>query len=625
MDAILLSSSASLSMYLPRYVFGYQSRAENLSMTAAIGLSFGLFSLSILEAAPSAWLLFLSHDQNSAKFMNLSGGILTISRMYYVSLWALSILILFIFPALAGASLADSFRDLCCRKKADLGDDDKRKKKTGRWKQVWMGFPWWIRFTGGFVVIVTRNIWRLTRRVCLSDRSQYLQLPGGASLDVGRTRTFSDEGVSLTRVESADMEIQRFTKHSGAKKAVDSTSRIWMLIGGLIGVAAVSVVVGSVAPMVVNTHSGISVLSTLVSWLCAVGLLISSLLNGFGSVSMPYTCLVGLYLTPVRPEVIVKLEAELQSVGETMVKKRKELRELTLTVNTGSKTTSGASSSSSRQTFGSLGGEVGNRRQVLQIELDFLQNLCQDMTADIDDLRYSQTLSSGARTTMGKVRSYIGLLFSIILLARLGSASMSIWQSYSMELTPHKVTHSDVVTRAMAWLSGHHLVSQKDLTMLSQVVSLGLTAILSFSQARTFFRAMAVVHCRLSRFYQSCYCIKGRETSTDMGSVSTQSGLLSTLFSQVLAGATGCYFLSCIVLIKMMLPEDFCQDFAGAMGGMDVFSIRSSMVNSVFAGSAGVSLSIIGMLFGIQRQNTTRHTAPLNQERPSGHLLADAV
>ena len=152
--------------------------------------------------------------------------------------------------------------------------------------------------------------------------------------------------------------------------------------------------------------------------------------------------------------------------------------------------------------------------------------------------------------------------------------------------------------------------------MLSQVVSLGLTAILTFTQARTFFRVMSVVHRRLTRVYQHFYCGKSRDyslsvsTETLIGTAAarTSGGLMSTLFSQVLAGATGSYFLSCIVLMKMMLPDAFCQDFAIAMGGTNVFSIQASIVNTVFACSAGASLSILGMLFGIQRQNTLRHT-----------------
>jgi Abscisic acid G-protein coupled receptor/The Golgi pH Regulator (GPHR) Family N-terminal len=658
MDAALLTATASLSIYLPRWVLGYPSGMEQISMTTAFGLSLGLLSLSILEAAPSRWLLFLSHYQSAPDSMNeviTSSNFLTISRMYYYALWTLSIVILFIFPSLAGASLADSFRDIFCRNQSDGSHDDgddKRRKKNGAWKRFWTSSPWWIRFTCGLAAIVVKNMCQLVKRLCLADfgtrhRSSLQPIP--SNIDLNWTRSSSDDDQDVRRVESGGVEPQASTSSSWMSKPTSHSHRLWMIVGGLIGVITVLVVVGSIGPMVVHTN-GMSILSILVSWLCAVGLLISSLLNGFGSVSMPYTCLAGLYLTPVRPEVIMKLEGELQSVREAMARKRTELRDLTVTIRSGGNVTnvgsttssslsSGASSSSaavssSRWTFGSIGGEVGNRRQVLQTELEFLHTLCQDMMADIEELRYSQSISSAARTSMGKLRSYVGLVFSIILLARLGSAAINIWQSYSTMMlleTSHyqqKVASGDVVTKAIVWLSGHDLVSQKDLTMLSQVVSLGLTALLTFSQARTFFRAMAAVNRRLTRFYQNCSCgTSGHNASLlltkDSSRLGISGGLMSGLFSQLLAGATGSYFLSCIVLMKMMLPAAFCQDFANAMGGTDVFSIHSYIVNIVFACSAGVSLSILGMLFGIQRQNTLRHTAPGG--RDERHRIVDAV
>ena len=552
--------------------------------------------------------------------------------MYYLVLWALSVVILFIFPSLAGASLADSFRDIFCRKPSDSntsggdGEDDKRKKNFSRWKQFWKKSPWWIRFSCGLVAIVIRNMWRLTRTLCLAGvgRRPLSSATIPNNLDLSWARSHSNDELDLRRVESGGNEYQGPTSPITMSKSSKQSDRPWMIFGGLIGVVSVLAAVGSIGPMVVHTN-GNTLLSILVSWLCAVGLLISSLLNGFGSVSMPYSCLAGLYLAPVRPEAIVKLEVELQSVREVMVKKRTELRELTLTVKTGgglsaSGTSSSSKSSSSRWNFGKIGGEMGTRRQVLQTELEFLNNLCQDMMADIEELRYSHVMSSAARTTSGKLRSLVGMAFSIILLIRLGSAVTSIWYSESLDKATtrnqHKVAHGDIITKVIVWLSGHHLVSQKDLNMLSQVVSLGLTAILTFTQARTFFRVMSVVHRRLTRVYQHFYCGKSRDyslsvsTETLIGTAAarTSGGLMSTLFSQVLAGATGSYFLSCIVLMKMMLPDAFCQDFAIAMGGTNVFSIQASIVNTVFACSAGASLSILGMLFGIQRQNTLRHT-----------------
>lgn len=592
-------------------------------MATAIGLSLGLFSLSLLEAAPSSWLILLSHEETSATSagMNLTRGILKISRVYWLLFWALSIMILVIAPSLAGATLADSFRGLCfSRKNSSSGANDPDSRKYSTWKNVWRSSPWWIRFFGGILHIVTRNMWRLCRRVCLRRRNP----PPPPELVM--SRTLSEDELRL--VDSGDLEFQGLVSSPRTTAATNSGDHFWMIVGGLVGVFSVVVTVSSIGPLVVHTTTDMSILSVIVSWLCAIGLLISSLLNGFGSVSMPYSYLAGLYLTPVRNEVITKLESELQSVREATAKKRVTLREMTVAIKQGgSNNGSGGKKPKPTPTFAAkvwstsfsgIGEELGNRRQILQTEINFLDALCKDMKADIEELRYSQSLAAAARTSMGKVRSYVGLIFSVILLVRLGSAGMSIWQSYTMmDTSRQKVAHGDIVTTGLLWLSGHDFVSQKDFTMLSQVVSLAVTALLTFSQVRFFFRTVAAVHRRLSRFYQSCYCGVTTTISSSPSPSDDRQGLgalTSGLLSQVLAGATGCYFLSCIVLIKMMLPEDFCKDFASAMGGTDFFSIHASVVNTVYACSAGVSLAILGMLFGIQRQNNVRHTSAAKNE-----------
>lgn len=597
MDATLIVATASLSVYLPRCVLGYQTRIEQLSMATAIGLSLGLFSLTLLEAVPPAWLMILSHEVSSKNYINRSGGILTISRMYWLLLWTLTIVLLVVFPSLGGVSLAHLLQNAWSNNNNYQNDHDKGKYTV--WKKTWRRSPWWIRFLGGLVRIVAKNLCRVFRRLCLRSRPP--------PLEISISRTMSDD--------ETDLEFRGLVTPTNMETAPSSSEYACMVMGGFVGVVSVVITVSSMGPLVVHTTHGMNWLSIIVSWLCAIGLLISSLLNGFGSVSMPYTCLAGLYLTPVQPEVITKVEGELQSVREARSKKRIALKELTVAIKQGP--TNGTKQSSTftnkARGFANIGEELGNRRQILQTEIDFLEILCKDMQEDIDELRYSQYVAAAARTTLGKVRSYVGLVFSVVLLVRLGSAGMTILQSYSITTVRPKVTHGDIVTAALLWLSGHDLVSQKDFTMLSQVVSLALTALLTFTQARTFFRAIAAVHRRLSRLYYNCYCSStsrsalGNDERPGVGSVAP--GLLSL----VLAGATGCYFLSCIVLIKMMLPEEFCLDFSNAMGGMDVFTIQSSVVNTVFACSATLSLAILAMLFGIQRQNNLRHTSPLKE------------
>ena len=82
------------------------------------------------------------------------------------------------------------------------------------------------------------------------------------------------------------------------------------------------------------------------------------------------------------------------------------------------------------------------------------------------------------------------------------------------------------------------------------------------------------------------------------------------MYYHVIASLTGCYFLSCIVITKMMLPEKYSSGFSSALGGMDLFTVNSHVVNMAYAFSAALTAAVLGMLFGIQRQNTLRNSTP---------------
>lgn len=592
MDVALFAVSGSLAVYLPRQVFGYQSRNEQLSMAVAIGLSLILFSLSILEAAPNSWLIIVSLDE--------SFGV-RISFLYWLILWMLSAVILVIFPCLAGMTLAQSFGDLFRR-----GSDERNYRA---WKKTWMACPWWVRLLGGLVFLITQYIWKFFVMIFSYGRRK--------NLDVVMTKSYSDDELRLS--SSADLEFQTLVQPSNQGDSI--TRRILGFMGSLAGVSIVILLSRLVAPFVIFIDSDKGYLPVLVSYLCAVGLVISSLLNGFGSVSFPYTCLAGLYVKPVRPEVFTRIEAELQSVRDAAATKRAELRETKVTIDAGStgyktKTSVLSNFTSKVQSFSSLGEGLQNRRQVLQNEVDFLDSLAKDMKDELDDLRVWQIKATKARTTEGRIRSGVGLVFSLVLLVRMGSIALHIGQGYlSDERSRHHGTQqNDMITSALLWLTGHDLVSKREYGMISQGVSLGLTAVLSFTQVRKFLHVVGVVNRKWQILYHKCYCVPSATPSTQSKDERSRFGTVAEgVFSQVFAGASGCYFLSCIVLIKMMLPEEFCEGFSNALGGREVFSIHQAFVNRVFAWSACASLFVLAMIFGIQKQNNFRHATAVSE------------
>ena len=267
--------------------------------------------------------------------------------------------------------------------------------------------------------------------------------------------------------------------------------------------------------------------------------------------------------------------------------------------------------------FSDLKEELKHRRQILQTEIDFLEDLIRETALDIDELKYTQSQAVAARTSIGRIKSWIGIVFSIILLVRLLNAGFSIWNTTSNVLTYHtnnskRSQHNDIVTTTLLWLTGRNYISHKRYNMISQMVSLGLTAVLSFTQVRTFLRTVTILNRRLSKFYTKCYCgdatnVCGSNNNM-IGVDHSSTGISVSLHSQMIGGFLGCYSLACIVLIKMMLPKESSVSFSAALG-TDMFTVHAAVINLVFFTSAVISTSVLGMLFAIQRQNNLRHAA----------------
>lgn len=567
MDAALLIASGSLSLYLPSCKsIHYTNRVDKLAQFATFSLCLGLFSLSILEAVPVSWLFLLSNDEE------YDAALLTVSHAYWFLLWCLAIFILMVLPSLAGISIAQT----SSRFIKNPFRFDRDNHKYGFFNSC----PWWLQFVFGLVSIVLRYLFKGFRKICCSRRrsdASKLVLP----------TSVSTESLTTTASETTLLSPKHQTPANICFTAISSACGVFLFL----------LAVRALGPLVVKTSDDQTLLSLVVSWLCAVGLLISSLLNGFGSVSMPHSCLTGLYLKPVPPGVIDKLTGERETVKKALVVKRQSLGDTTLTVQKGF-----------AGTFANMGDEVSNRKMIIHSEIGFLEDLHRELGEDIEELIQTQKMAAAARTTGGKVRSYLGIFFSVLLLSRLFSAFSSIWKSYTTNVDRSKHSQEDVVTSILVWLLGHNFVSPQKYAMFSQIISLVLTAFLSFSQVRTFLKTVDAVNWKLNTIYQSFCCTKTRKTSSSVGN--TLSFSLYDGCAGYLAAFTGCcYSLSCIVLMKMMLPDEYCEGFARALGGsMDVFTIHTSVVNSAFTGSAGISAAILAMLFGIQRQNNLRHT-----------------
>ena len=619
--------SLATGLYLPRFFFG--SNADQVTLYVALSLSLSLFGLTIIEALPT-----------SLQKLNTS-------FLYRIVLWLLSIHIVFVIPSLMGATVAASFgyNRVCCDWTTTLLN--------------WSHMPWWIRFTIGFFRIIFKNIFYNglrfcccsgRRRISRSRQNSFVVIEGVSSSTTNQVLPVHHDESIIRRSSSSFGEVMNDDNPSSTISSRNSNSRTFLtVLGSAVGVVSVVGILSIIGPLVVQLplENENTTLSLVVSWICAVGLLISSLLNGFGSVSLPYTYLSGHFLHRVLPVSITNLEAELRIIQENIMKKRMMLREATVEISSSSPSGSSSRSSftggTSNNTFSKgatyvmssllmqnnnnganclseLGDDLKYRRQILQTEIVFLEDLVRETTFDLEELKYSQIVAAASRTSIGKIKSSVGIVFSAILLVRLINSGFIIWRSYGTLLNTefashhHRKSQSDIVTTTLLWLAGHTSFSLDQYNAISQMVSLVLTAVLSFTQIRTLLRTVHIVQRRLSRFYKKCYGGPQNDV-TKIGTSSAidhsdQKGSLSFIW-QIIAGFLGCYSLACTVVIKMMLPEKFSVAFSMALDETGIFTIHSSLVNMVFFSSSVLSTAILGMLLGIQRQNILRHASTL--------------
>ena len=511
----------------------------------AFALSLVLFSLTIIEVLPI-----------STRF--------NITFIYRAVIWVICIHVVVVIPSLVGAAVAFSLRN-----------------SSGKRQSTWK------RFAQNFFRIVFKSI--LFRSCACRTGTQQ--------------NTFSVSNRSLS------------------------------VFGGALGVLTAGSFFRLVGPMVVQqSEIDTTLLSTVVSWICAVGLLGGSLLNGFGSVSLPYTYLSGMFLQQIQPGQITKVESIQTKLIETLEEKRKELK---LEVFTLSSTPSGTSSRSSftgtsnnifsksaaffassfsnntKGNLSDLGDELDRSRRIINTEIVFMEVLLRETTLDLEELRHAWILKNASQTKVGQIKSLVGVVFAAILVVRCLVAGYSIWTLFNTDYTfyHHRgKSKSDIITTTLLWVSGHHSkFSQNRYNMLSQLVSLLITAVLSFTQVRTLLRTVSVIHCRLSRFFNKPD--NNEDANNVRASSETKKGFLWWFVWQIIPLFLICYSLACIVLIKMMLPEKFSVAFWMALDKTETFTIHSSLINGVFFSSATVSAAILGILLRIQQHNIMKHTS----------------
>lgn len=571
MDILLATASASLAYALP--VRG-TAELRLPALKSVLFLSFLLFSLSILDASPPHWLWILTREtfQDRLGSSRNFDSYRSVAFAYYAVLWSMAFIILIVQPAVAGTKLWERVFDTSPSMLDNPADDQESEKKRIRSFAVRKDYP-----------LVVRMLLLLVRIVVQSLRFALWFLSGWLWALLMRLWPLNQpNGPGLTLHASIKPRHQTWM----SSKTVKST-----LLGCLMGPSCIFLILRAVAfPILVPSLHDQTLLAKAISLMVALGIVLSSILNGFGSVSLPYSCLAGEFLEPIRPEAVSYAEHELDKAAKSLEERKFALDGIKIEVSRM------VDSPVRRKGFSELGDEVSQRRKQLKEEVAFMESLVHEMEEDLNEMRQAQYLAAMSRTPLGRVRSSLGIAFSLILIVRLISATLQILPGVKSESSSDQ-PRVDVITRFIIWSK----LSSNDAELLSQVVSLILTALLSASQIRYFLRTALSINSWFNRLIGRVCCNPCTEHQT--------IGHVSDFFSPVLAGCMGCYCLAAIVLTKIMLPKGYQAGFSAALGESNdsLFRIRLDSLNTIYVASALASMLILGVRLGIQRQNTYRH------------------
>uniref|UniRef100_A0A7S3L5E9 Abscisic acid G-protein coupled receptor-like domain-containing protein n=1 Tax=Amphora coffeiformis TaxID=265554 RepID=A0A7S3L5E9_9STRA len=611
MDVLLAVASFGMSTYMPKCVLQPPQtksiEAPPFLIRVAANLSFMLLALSIIDSVPQSWMLFLNEQ--------------TIPLAYRVVLVLLVSSVLIYFPAVFGARIisgsfgSTSTEDSSSYYLGSKGGQTSPVNAAHRChRPTWMGWFCW-----NFATFLRKLAFVLCQTVLIKPINKMLGRRSSSSSVLPTTVPPSPPptGGNVFRFPAVTPSLLHF--------------RLIPMMGSVTAVGITIYVVSTISPWFVRTTSvahhtyrTMPFLSVTVSWLCSVGIFLSSVVNGFGSVSLPYSCMAGLYLEPISDDAVNRAQQELIKARQSTEDRQNELSQLSTNAISPSIAEAPRSTGDFRQkplpsrwSFSSSNDDrQSTRRKLLTQEIGFLTTLVQELEQEVVDIRQSQEMAAQSRTRWGKLRACVGIFFSVLLVVRLIAAAWFLWR-HNHPIEGGSNRGSDPVTVTVLWLIGHNYVNQQQYNTLSQVISLILTAYLSMSQVRTFIRAVDALHWRV----QLC-CIPGAVRSHPYHSLKT------SVYTPLVASLMCCYFLACVVLTKLLVPAPYRRALALALETTSVhpsataamvaeegdeqllrffLRIRSYAVNTVFLITALISTVALVMMVGLQRHQSMRH------------------
>jgi The Golgi pH Regulator (GPHR) Family N-terminal len=686
------TSSLAYSVFGQNNSNSITKNSHSLLFTISLGLSLLLFTFNLLELFPQSWLLWIVTSNNAAA----RAAAISITDLYRIILWMITIHCMIIIPAGMGIAVmmmifsrnysnSDNTNEVRIDKnsKNDNKDDDaddrkkrnfyKRPASDQRKRRHWAVRIFIYTLSTGTNIFISALLSYVLYPL-LRTIQYYIVIPV-----IHKFRWCFHCRYSFLPTTTTLASSQYRTNHLFIIRCwYDSRLRKCILYGTILGIFVSALFLRSIYPLVFEpshhqeqgNNIDSNVLLHCIKSLCAVGVIISTILNGFGSISLPYTCVAGLFVEPIPHDVIRNAEVELEQIKVNLNNKVLDFTTLsndTMTVPLGSVNSSSGSHSASppkasssfwittqkkrgiRRNFSDFTSDATlQQRQKatsLSTEIEFLETLIDDMTNNVDEMRYAQSISYDARTTFGRLRSYMGIFFSILLLSRLMAAFTNVGNHYftargilpsfwrhqpTASITPR--TNIDLVTQIVLWISGRNVATTESLHTISQCISLSLTAMLSISQMRVFLRTITNMQRRMNNLYRKCYCqplrfgcndrtnIHHRRRKMKLSTSFTDATIASYMslqsnqspnsssdssipgnrnhdgsssispddniwfLSHPISFFLCCYCLACVVLTKMMLPLEYRTNFSNAL----LFLTSSNnhhtvMTNTIFA------------------------------------------
>lgn len=424
---------ASAALITKRICEGINRDKQNVdSIQAAtfqicLFLSLLMFSLAILEAAPISWMVLIYRST-------------ILIYWYRIILWVLCVLLLIIHPI----CLALVIRPLTMSS-SPLGLPS-TVLHAGRWSRVAIVVKLiWTVIRFFFVTIVWRFLLRKIMRMVLP-----VDYDSNDSAE-NDTRNHNDSA----RCDGGTTRNQIWKQHCSFSTIALSLIFVSLTFVSLGAMRTIVIRSSNEANEYASTEAvqqSSSLMKTMVTMICSFGLIVASILNGFGSSSLPHSNIVGIFLKPTPMATITKAENDCY-----YAKSQLEEKECLLSDIMQSAANNGRSSSSSSFTSVIPTIKTDKQMQQLQDEVIFLANLVHDMNDDIYEMKQSQQLAVRARTTIGRIRVFFGVIFSVVLVVRVLIASKSLSLLFQ-DQTKTLQSPRDPVTSILLWLIGNNIV-----------------------------------------------------------------------------------------------------------------------------------------------------------------------